>query len=36
MQLIDRVEPSEWLIYWKKVEGDVSGGILRMVENLNS
>jgi hypothetical protein len=34
--LIDRVEPSEWLIYWKKVEGEVAGGILRMIDNLNS
>jgi hypothetical protein len=36
VNLIDRTEPSEWLIYWKKVEGDVAGGILRMIDNLNS
>lgn len=36
VELINQVEPSEWLIYWKKMEGDVAGGILRMVENLNS
>ena len=34
--LIKQVEPSEWLLYWKKMEGEVAGGILRMVENLNS
>lgn len=35
-RLIDRVEPSEWLLYWKKTEGEVAGGILRMVSNLSS
>lgn len=35
-ELIDQTEPSEWLIYWKKMSGDVDGGVIRMLKNLDN
>lgn len=34
--MINEVDPSEWLIYWRKMNGDVAGGIIRMITNVTS
>ena len=30
-ELIDQVQPSEWLVYWRRLEGGVAGGVIRMI-----
>jgi hypothetical protein len=33
---IDEVEVTQWLIYWSLADGDVKGGVIRMILNAQS